>query len=201
MAKIELEIIALTHSMTQSHSFSVILGEVGGTRRLPIVIGGSEAQSIAVALDNITPSRPLTHDLFKTLCDTFLVNIIEVKIVKLIDGIFYSVLICTNDYGMYEIDSRTSDALAIAVRFDCPIYVENEILKEAGIDVDSDQPKDELEETLQQAIESITAPPPAAGNNYGHLSAEQLEEELNNAIEDEDYEKAARIRDELNKRK
>ncbi len=199
MAKVELEIIALTHSMTQSHSYSVVLNEVHGTRRLPIVIGGFEAQSIAVALDNITPTRPLTHDLFKTAFDTFAIEIVEVNIVKLIDGVFYSILVCRSENGTFELDSRTSDALALAVRFDCPIYVENDIIKEAGIDIDPIIDTD-IAEQLQQAIEDISAQP-GAGNNYSHLSTDELEDELSAAIENEDYEKAARIRDEIAKRK
>ena len=139
MKKIELEIIALSHSVTQSHSFAVVLGEVGGTRRLPIVIGGFEAQAIAVALDNMKPSRPLTHDLMKTICDTFEIELEYVYINKLLDGVFYSNLICRKGAETFEIDSRTSDALALAVRFDCPIYVEETILLEAGVEADPNE--------------------------------------------------------------
>jgi len=200
MKRIELEIIALSHSVTQSHSFAVVLGEVGGTRRLPIVIGGFEAQAIAVALDNMRPSRPLTHDLMKTICDTFNVELDMVHISKLQDGIFYSNLICHSGEQQIEIDSRTSDALALAVRFNCPIYVEESILAEAGVEADANE---EDTDELERQIDSLTdAPAPAAtGSNYGSMSDEELGNQLNLAIDNEDYEMAARIRDEMNKRK
>ncbi len=200
MKRIELEIIALSHSVTQSHSFAVVLGEVGGTRRLPIVIGGFEAQAIAVALDNMRPSRPLTHDLMKTICDTFNVELDMVHISKLQDGIFYSNLICHSGEQQIEIDSRTSDALALAVRFNCPIYVEESILAEAGVEADANE---EDTDELERQIDSLTdAPAPAAtGSNYSSMSDEELGNQLNLAIDNEDYEMAARIRDEMNKRK
>ena len=139
MRKIELEIIALSHSVTQSHSFAVVLGEIGGSRRLPIVIGGFEAQAIAVALDNMKPSRPLTHDLMKTMCDTFEIQLEYIYISKLLDGVFYSNLVCKKGDDLFEVDSRTSDALALAVRFDCPIYVEESIILEAGVEADPNE--------------------------------------------------------------
>ena len=142
-----MDIIALSHSVTQSHSFAVVLGEVGGTRRLPIVIGGFEAQAIAVALDNMKPSRPLTHDLMKALCDTFDIQLEYIFISKLLDGVFYSNLVCKRGDHVFEVDSRTSDALALAVRFDCPIYVEEGILNEAGVEADPN------EESLATAAE------------------------------------------------
>jgi bifunctional DNase/RNase len=197
MRKIELEIIALSHSVTQSHSFAVVLGEVGGTRRLPIVIGGFEAQAIAVALDNMKPSRPLTHDLLKTICDTFEVKLEYIYISKLLDGVFYSNLVCRKGEEYFEIDSRTSDALALAVRFDCPIYVEESIILEAGVEAD---PNDEAGATSEEAeISGLTSPPTPA--SYNEMSVSDLQQQLQQAIDGEDYEKAARIRDELNKRK
>jgi bifunctional DNase/RNase len=201
MKKIPLEIIALSHSVTQSHSFAVVLGEVDGTRRLPIVIGGFEAQAIAVALDNMKPSRPLTHDLMKTICDTFSVELDHVFISKLKDGIFFSTLIFTNGEQSYELDSRTSDALALAVRFECPIFVAETILQEAGVDAELGEEQNETE--LEEKIEELTAhvpTPPSAASNFGNMSLEELNEELDAAIENEDYERAARIRDELKKR-
>jgi bifunctional DNase/RNase len=200
MKRIELEIIALSHSVTQSHSFAVVLGEVGGTRRLPIVIGGFEAQAIAVALDNMRPSRPLTHDLMKTICDTFNVELDMVHISKLQDGIFYSNLICHSGDQQIEIDSRTSDALALAVRFNCPIYVEDHILAEAGVEADANE---EDTDELERQIDSLTdvAAPASAGSNYAGMTDEELGNQLNIAIDNEDYEMAARIRDEMNKRK
>mgnify|MGYP000985232242 FL=1 len=201
MKKIPLEIIALSHSVTQSHSFAVVLGEVDGTRRLPIVIGGFEAQAIAVALDNMKPSRPLTHDLMKTICDTFAVELDHVFISKLKDGIFFSTLIFTNGEQSYELDSRTSDALALAVRFECPIFVAETILQEAGVDAElgEEQNESELEEKIEELTANVSAPPSSA-SNFGNMSLEELNEELDAALENEDYERAARIRDELKKR-
>ncbi|MBW7951721.1 MAG: bifunctional nuclease family protein, partial [Chitinophagaceae bacterium] len=133
MKKIELEIIALSHSITQTHSYAVVLGEVNGLRRLPIVIGGFEAQAIAVALERMQPARPLTHDLMKNFMTAFGVRLQEVVINNLEEGIFYSKLICYSDNDTVEIDSRTSDAIALAVRFGCPIYTYSNIMDSAGI--------------------------------------------------------------------
>jgi bifunctional DNase/RNase len=204
MKKIELEIIALSHSVTQSHSFAVVLGEVDGTRRLPIVIGGFEAQAIAVALDNMKPSRPLTHDLMKTVCDTFGLELQYIYISKLLDGVFYSNLVFSNSIETSEVDSRTSDALALAVRFECPIYVNENILEEAGVEADaSTEGAPASESDLERKIEELTAAvpsPPGGSSNYSVMNDEELNDALGHAIEHEDYERAARIRDELNKR-
>ena len=204
MKKIELEIIALSHSVTQSHSFAVVLGEVDGTRRLPIVIGGFEAQAIAVALDNMKPSRPLTHDLMKTVCDTFALELQYIYISKLLDGVFYSNLVFSNAVDTCEVDSRTSDALALAVRFECPIYVNENILEEAGVEADaSTEGIPTSESDLEKKIEELTAAvpsPPGGSSNYSIMTDEELNDALMHAIEHEDYERAARIRDELNKR-
>jgi len=200
MKKIELEIIALSHSVTQSHSFAVVLGEVGGTRRLPIVIGGFEAQAIAVALDNMKPSRPLTHDLIKTVCDTFEIELEHVFITKLLDGVFYSNLICRKGNDTFEVDSRTSDALALAVRFDCPIYVEETILEEAGVEADPNS-ETSIGAPPGEKEPSALANPKTPPANYSEMSSTDLQAQLKHAIDNEDYELAARIRDELNKRK
>lgn len=196
MKKIELDILQLSHSVTQNHSFAVVLGEVGGTRRLPIVIGGFEAQAIAVALDNMKPSRPLTHDLMKTMCDTFGIEIEYIYISKLIDGVFYSNLVCKRDADFFEIDSRTSDALALAVRFDCPIYVEEGVLNEAGVEAD---PNEEQTVTPEEEKEIAELTTPAT--TYTQMTPAELQIHLKAALDNEDYELAARIRDELNKRK
>lgn len=202
MKKIPLEIIALSHSVTQSHSFAVVLGEVGGTRRLPIVIGGFEAQAIAVALDNMRPSRPLTHDLMKTICDTFSVELDHIFISKLQDGIFFSTLIFTNKEDTYEIDSRTSDALALAVRFECPIFVAENIIEEAGVNTEEDDILRIPDEDTGRAesFSHTSSTPPSAPSNFSKMSLEELKNELQSALEHEDYERAARLRDELNKR-
>jgi bifunctional DNase/RNase len=198
MKKIELEIIALSHSVTQSHSFAVVLGEVDGSRRLPIVIGGFEAQAIAVALDNMKPSRPLTHDLMKTMCDTFQIEIEYIYISKLLDGVFYSNLVCKRNSEYFEIDSRTSDALALAVRFDCPIYVAENILNEAGVEADPNEEGLTGAGEEKQLAELTT---PQAPVNLPEMSIAELNAQLKFALESEDYERAARIRDELNNRK
>ena len=131
--KLELEIVALSHSVTQAHSYAVVLGEVNGVRKLPIVIGGFEAQAIAVAMENMNPSRPLTHDLIKSIFDNFDIVLKEVVINNLLDGVFFAKLICLKDRQEFEIDSRSSDAIALAVRFGCPIYTYETILDSAGI--------------------------------------------------------------------
>ncbi len=189
-SRIELEIVALSHSVTQSHSYAVVLGEINGVRRIPIVIGGFEAQAIAVALDKMKPSRPLTHDLLKNTLDAFGVTLEEVNIYKLEDGIFFSKLICSNADGRVEIDSRTSDALALAVRFEAPVYTNENILTNAGLLMD-DAPEI-TEETAESKSENAT---------YGKMSIAELEDKLNEVLDAEDYIMAAKIRDEINKRK
>ena len=190
MEKIELDIVALSHSVTQSHNYAVVLGEKGGNRRLPIVIGGFEAQAIAVAMENMTPNRPLTHDLFKNALDVFQVNIIEVVINNLVDGIFYAQLICEKDGDYYDIDSRTSDAIAMAVRFSCPIYTTETIMESAGVVLEEESDGEEI-----QKVETKSS-----SDNYENLSVKALNKLLEEVLENEDYEKAALIRDEINRR-
>ncbi|MCX8471001.1 MAG: hypothetical protein RLZZ118_2152 [Bacteroidota bacterium] len=190
--KIELEIVALSHSVTQSHSYAVVLGEVNGVRRIPIVIGGFEAQAIAVALERMNPSRPLTHDLMKNMMVAFGVELEEVIIYKLEEGIFFSKLICQNADGKVEIDSRTSDALALAARFDAPIFTNETILTNAGLLMD---------DNLVSQNENIPVQDMQHGNGLSNLSMQELEERLNEVLENEDYIQAATIRDEINNRK
>ncbi len=193
MKKIELEIVALSHSITQTHSYAVVLGEVNGLRRLPIVIGGFEAQAIAVALERMQPSRPLTHDLLKNFMNAFSVDLQEIVISDLQEGIFYSKLVCINDHDTIEIDSRTSDALALAVRFGCPVYTYDHILESAGI----------LMEDAGTGKKKSTAPSaePGSRDDLSGLSIEELNNLLNEVLEQEDYIRAISIRDELTKRK
>ena len=190
MQKIELEIVALSHSITQSNSYAVILGEINGLRRLPIVIGGFEAQAIAVALENMHPSRPLTHDLMKNLMTAFELQLQEVYICDLQEGIFYSKLVCHNNNDTIEIDSRTSDALALAVRFGCPIYVYEHILDQAGLANDKTEKLD-----IPTAITKTSE-----RSDLAKLSLNELNERLNEVLEQEDYIRAIDIRDEINKR-
>ncbi|MCC6816280.1 MAG: bifunctional nuclease family protein [Saprospiraceae bacterium] len=192
MQKIELELIALSHSVTQTQNYAVVLGEVNGNRRLPIVIGGFEAQAIAVIMERMNPNRPLTHDLFKNTLNAYNIDIKEVIINDLVEGIFYSKVICDHEGDIVEMDSRTSDALAMAVRFNCPIYTYEFILEGAGVIMD------ELEDSeLSQKSKVISS----SSVSYEKYSSEDLNKLLNKVIAEEDYEKAAKIRDEINKRK
>lgn len=195
MKKIELEIVALSHSITQTHSYAVVLGEVNGLRRLPIVIGGFEAQAIAVALERMNPSRPLTHDLMKNFMLAFNVELHEIVINDLQEGIFYSQLVCSSDNDTVEIDSRTSDALALAVRFGCPIYTYENILDQAGVLMDD--PQNQETANLEAPI-----PEPSKGSadELKRMSIAELNKLLSDVLEQEDYIKAIAIRDEINRR-
>lgn len=193
MKKIELEIVALSHSVTQSHNYAVVLGEVEGKRRLPIVIGGFEAQAIAVAMERMKPNRPLTHDLFKNTMDSFAIELKEIVINNLLDGIFYAKLVCLKDGEVFEVDSRTSDAIAMAVRFECPIYTFGFIMDEAGVIIENTDEE-------QQALPTKKRPKKEKAS-LDRMSIADLNDELKSVLDKEDYEKAARIRDEINKRK
>ncbi len=192
MRKIELEIVALSHSVTQSHNYAVVLGETEGQRRLPIVIGGFEAQAIAVALESMTPNRPLTHDLFKNTLDTFRIHLKEVIISNLLDGIFYAQLVCEQDGEVIEIDSRTSDAIAMAVRFSCPVYTYEFIMEAAGVILD--------EQDEAAVKEKKVAKPVKKDAGFEKYSLKALNKLLDEVLQQENYEKAAKIRDEINKR-
>lgn len=194
MRKIEMQIVALSHSVTQSHNYAVVLGEEEGVRRLPIVIGGNEAQAIAVAMERMTPNRPLTHDLFKNTLETFEIELREIVINNLLDGIFYAKLICEFNGDVIEIDSRTSDALAMAVRFGCPIYTYEFILEAAGVVMQ----EDESTASSSAKPRSKTRPRKKTLSQY---SSQELNKILEEVISAEDYEQAARIRDEIEKRK
>jgi len=197
MKKIELEIVALSHSITQTHSYAVVLGEVNGLRRLPIVIGGFEAQAIAVALEKMQPSRPLTHDLMKNFMTAFNVDLHEVIISDLQEGIFYSKLICSSDNDTIEIDSRTSDALALAVRFGCTVFTYEHILESAGILMEDPST------TKKKKTATITTTDDEKGgkDDLKALTLEDLNTLLNEVLDQEDYIRAIAIRDEINTRK
>jgi bifunctional DNase/RNase len=198
MKKIELEIVALSHSITQTHSYAVVLGEVSGLRRLPIVIGGFEAQAIAVALEKMQPSRPLTHDLMKNFLNAFDIELHEIIICDLQEGIFYSKLVCSSNNDTIEIDSRTSDALALAVRFGCPIYTYENILESAGILMEETE-KGKKKKTKQEVV--VEEQSPSGGEDLKTMSLEELNDLLNDVLEREDYIRAIAIRDEINNRK
>jgi len=194
MHKIELDVVALTHSVTSSHNYAVILGEVNGERKLPVVIGGFEAQAIAVAMERMMPNRPLTHDLFKNTLDSFNIQLREVIINDLLDGIFYAQLVCWDGTKEIVIDSRTSDSIAMAVRFECPIFTHEKIMDEAGMLLDPEEEKKiSLEGTTKEKKKKEK-------RSYKDYSVTELNDLLAKVLDDEDYEKAAKIRDEINSR-
>lgn len=198
MKKVKLDIVGLSYSQTQTGAYALVLGEVSGRRRLPIIIGAFEAQAIAIEIEKMTPTRPLTHDLFKSFAESYQIQINEVIIYNLVDGVFFAKLICSGLDGTKEIDARTSDAIAIAVRFNAAIYTYEFILGSAGIVVEGNdlvylENLDTPKETIESAPQTISG--------YQSLSLDELQKKLNEAIAEEAYEKAARIRDEIAKRK
>lgn len=197
MNKIEMDIVALSHSVSQSNNYAIVLGEIDGVRRLPIVIGAFEAQAIAVAIEEMVPNRPLTHDLFKNTLETFSIQLQEVVINTLVDGIFYARLICLKDGELVEVDSRTSDAIALAVRFKSPIYTYDFILDSAGVVLE-----DTEEENEEIPVERPNRPArKPRGNSLSGYSVADLNRMLEEVLAEEDYERAAEIRDEINRRK
>lgn len=195
MQKIRLNILGLSVSQTQSGAYALVLAEENGDRRIPIIIGPVEAQAIAIQLEGLTPPRPLTHDLIKNIALAFNVALLEVTIYKLEEGIFYSELLCEMDGKEISIDSRTSDAVALALRFRCPIYTSEEILKKAGIVLELDDEHSPVRSFAEDDIK------PPLTSSYSQYTLKELKEMLNEAIQNEDYERASIIRDELNKRK
>lgn len=201
MKKVKLDIVGLSYSQTQSGAYALVLGEVNGRRRLPIIIGAFEAQAIAIEIEKMTPSRPLTHDLFKTFAQTYNIEVQEILIYNLVEGVFFAKLICTDGQTTQEIDARTSDAIALAVRFNAAIYTYEFILSSAGIVIEGNDflflenmdniPKEQGSEDISTSI---------PGTSYKSLTLEELNQKLQEAITEEAYEKAARIRDEINKR-
>jgi uncharacterized protein len=196
MEKIKLNILGLSVSQSQSGAYALVLAEENGDRRIPIIIGPIEAQSIAIQLEGLKPPRPLTHDLFTQLALLFDIHISEVIIHKLEEGIFYSELICVRGNVKIPIDSRTSDAVALSLRFDCPIYTTEEILERAGIVIEFENEHSGQEEWYQ----AMSDEPVRGKHEYEKYTSSELTEMLTNAIRDEDYEKASAIRDEINRR-
>lgn len=189
MQKVKLDITGIAYSQTQSGSYVLTLVESAGKRKLPIVIGGFEAQAIAVELEKMVPNRPLTHDLIKTFCQSYGVSVREILIYKFHEGVFYSKIICEKDNVITEIDSRTSDAIAVGVRFNAPIFTLAKVLEEVGGSEDLDLDFDEDEDELMDDINEMEA-----------VSIEELQAQLAEAIENEDYELASKLRDEINRR-
>lgn len=194
MKRVKLKVMGISYSQTQSGAYALILLEENGERRIPIIIGGFEAQAIVIKLENLDPPRPLTHDLFKKFADEFKISITEVMIYKLEEGVFFSKLVCSNNEKTYSIDSRTSDAVAIALRFGCPIYITEEILDKAGITISPSDGEVSPSGDTDTIFEAETT-------KYGSYADEELYKMIDEAIKTEDYEKAASIRDEIDKRK
>lgn len=205
MKKIPLEILGLSSSQSQSGSFALILGEKTGNRRLPIIIGMFEAQSIAIQIEKINPNRPLTHDLFKSFAEHVHVAVLEVIISDLKEGVFYSKIVCSDGATTFELDSRPSDAIAIGLRFGVPIFTVESVLSEAGIilselDENAEDSDDEDDEDDDDSPSGPEKPEPTPRDPSGKVSLDELTKMLSEALNREDYEKAAKIRDELNKR-
>lgn len=196
MSKIKLNVLGLSYSQTQSGAYALVLAEEKGERRIPIIIGGFEAQAIAIELEGLKPPRPLTHDLFVNFASAFNIELKEVNIYKLEEGIFYSDLVCDNGSLRIKIDARTSDAVALAIRFNCPIYTTNEIIEKAGIVLDIE--KNIKQSTVKAPTEKVKE---RKKTKYNNKTLDELNELLNKAISNEDYETASEIRDEINKRK
>lgn len=200
MKKIQLEILGLSSSQSQTGSFALVLGEKDGNRRLPIIIGMFEAQSIAIQIEKINPNRPLTHDLFKSFAEQVNVNITEVLISDLKEGVFYSKIMCTDGDKDFELDARPSDAIAIGLRFGVPIYTVESVLSEAGIILSDLEEEEEENEEAATVKSTATTSSSSSKEPLNETSVDDLNKMLNDALEKEDYEKAAKIRDELNKR-
>jgi len=195
MNKIELRVMAISRSVTQSANYAVVLGELGGARRLPVIIGGPEAQAIAVAIEGMASHRPMTHDLFKNTLETLRTELREVIISDLREGIFFARLVLDRDGDIIEIDSRTSDALALATRFECPIYTYNDILDSAGIVLEGD------DDPSNREMEPIEREGEPREENLSSFNVGELTNMLEEVLSNENYERAAQIRDELQRRR
>lgn len=203
MKKIKLEILGLSSSQSQTGSFALVLGEAEGNRRLPIIIGMFEAQAIAIEIEKIVPNRPMTHDLFKSFANSFHFHVEEILISDLKEGVFFAKIVCTDGLKKSEIDARPSDAIAVGLRFDAPIFTYENILAEAGIvltDEEEEEDKEEKSESKPESKVKVKKESTKKGDDYKSYSIEKLNDMLKSAIEKEDYEKAAKIRDELGKR-
>lgn len=194
MKRVKLKVTGISYSQTQSGAYALILNEEKGDRRIPIIIGGFEAQAIVIKLENLNPPRPLTHDLFKMFSDEFGISILEVFIYKLEEGVFFSKLVCNNGEKEISIDSRTSDAVALALRFGCPIFITEEILEKAGFTINPSSP----DTSAGNSVDSILEP---ESTKYDSFPDEELYKMIDESVKTEDYERAAAIRDEIEKRK
>jgi len=202
MSKIKLNVLGISYSQTQSGAYALVLTEEDGERRIPIIVGGFEAQSIAIQLEGLKPPRPLTHDLFMNFAKSFHIDLIEVNIYKLEEGVFYSKLLCDNGDQKISIDTRTSDAIALALRFKCNIYTTEEIMERAGIVLEFGTEDENTSKISQE--ETVSDTTPGAGTDttekYKEFTTEELKAMLKEAVGKEDYEKASLIQEEINKR-
>lgn len=199
MSKIKLNVLGISYSQTQTGAYALVLTEEHGERRIPIIIGGFEAQAIAIQLEGLKPPRPLTHDLFLNFAMSFGINIIEVNIYRLEEGVFYSKLICNNGGKDLAIDARTSDAIALALRFKCPIYTTEDILQKSGIVIDIQERSESKSVKKEPSIEKKKTTTSEV-NKYKDLDVNSLKELLDEAIKNEEYEKASIIQEEINRR-
>lgn len=206
MSKVELEILGLSSSQSQTGSFALVLGEKEGVRRLPIIIGMAEAQAIAIEIEKIVPHRPFTHDLFKDFAKGFNIDVKEVVLTDLKEGVFYAEIICGDEAKEIAIDSRPSDAIALALRFKVPIFTDEKVLSEAGIIISEEDEdfgefeEDEDNEQAENLLEEVAVQIQSDENDLTVFSKEELEKKLNEALSEEKYELAARIRDEIESR-
>ncbi len=195
MKKVKLKVLGISYSQTQSGAYALVLGEEGGERRIPIIIGGFEAQSIAIQLEGLKPPRPLTHDLFLSLAVAYNISLVEVFINRLESGVFYCELVCDNQFSRIKLDARTSDSIALALRFNCPIYTTADILDRAGINITDE--KDEREAGVKKETSNKEQP----GRRFSNLTDEELENMLAKAIQEENYEMASLLKEEIKHRK
>jgi len=200
---IKLNVLGISYSQTQSGAYALILTEENGERRIPIIVGGFEAQSIAIELEGLKPPRPLTHDLFKSFTDSYGINILEVVVYKLEEGVFYSQILCDNGDERVTLDARTSDAIALALRFKCPIYTTEEIISKAGIvlDFESESEKKDIPKEENTPEDIKTDFEKSSSEEFKKLSLSDLNKLLQEAVEHEDYERASLLRDEISRRK
>ena len=193
-SKVKLKVLGLSYSQTQSGAYALVLAEERGTRRIPIIVGGFEAQAIAIELEKLTPPRPLTHDLFVNFAKSFNINLVEVDIYRLDEGVFYSKLICEREGEYVEIDARTSDAVALAIRCDSPIYTTKQIIEKTGIVFNTEG------DAVQEESHEQEEPQPSEGGKYDRYNLKELQDLLHKSISNEDYEEASHIRDEIQRR-
>lgn len=202
MSKIKLNVLGISYSQTQTGAYALVLTEENGDRRIPIIIGAFEAQSIAIQLEGLKPPRPLTHDLFLNFALAYKINLLEVNIYKLEEGVFYSKLTCDDGNSRITIDARTSDAIALALRFKCPIFTSEEIISRAGIKLDVEKETKSPAPPKKNLLEEIDEKPESpASDEFKNMDMKELREILDEAVKNENYERASMVRDEINRRK